>query len=218
MKTAKCRYLMAGAVGLITLVLGGNAQATLTPVGPFTGNLSENWESFDNYVTPFYHHLSPTVTIMGGGATVANPLMAIYQPGVADFSLGYAYAQVSDGFKAMGIDASGGVTISFLNPVSDFGAYWGAANGNGISLTFSDGSLEYLSYTSEFNHGALVWSGWHSSLGITSINYSGAFVVIDGLQANSAVPEPSTYLAGALLVLVCGMQGARTLRNRKQTA
>jgi hypothetical protein len=33
---------------------------------------------------------------------------------------------------------------------------------------------------------------------------------------NVAVPEPSTYLAGALLALVFGVQGFRTLRNRKQ--
>ena len=35
---------------------------------------------------------------------------------------------------------------------------------------------------------------------------------------NVAVPEPSTYLAGALLALVFGVQGFRTLRSRKQTA
>jgi len=31
------------------------------------------------------------------------------------------------------------------------------------------------------------------------------------------IPEPSTYLAGALLMLPVGLQGLRSLRNRKQT-
>ena len=30
------------------------------------------------------------------------------------------------------------------------------------------------------------------------------------------VPEPSTYLVGALLALVFGVQGVRSLRSRKQ--
>lgn len=38
-------------------------------------------------------------------------------------------------------------------------------------------------------------------------------VVLDAV----AVPEPSTYLAGALLALVCGVLGVRSLRSRKQT-
>jgi len=36
--------------------------------------------------------------------------------------------------------------------------------------------------------------------------------------SNTPVPEPSTYFAGALLALVCGVQGFRSLRSRKQTA
>lgn len=32
------------------------------------------------------------------------------------------------------------------------------------------------------------------------------------------VPEPSTYLAGALTALLCGVQGVRSLRHRKQAA
>jgi hypothetical protein len=35
---------------------------------------------------------------------------------------------------------------------------------------------------------------------------------------NVAVPEPSTYIAGALLALVFGVQGLRSLRSRKQAA
>lgn len=35
---------------------------------------------------------------------------------------------------------------------------------------------------------------------------------------NTAVAEPSTYLAGALLLLPFGLQGIRHLRSRKQEA
>jgi hypothetical protein len=43
-------------------------------------------------------------------------------------------------------------------------------------------------------------------------------VFVDNLYFGlAAVPEPSTYLAGALLALVFGLHGVRSLRRRKQT-
>jgi hypothetical protein len=40
-----------------------------------------------------------------------------------------------------------------------------------------------------------------------------------GLQVTlTAVPEPTTIIAGALLLLPFGLHGLRHLRNRKQTA
>ncbi len=40
-------------------------------------------------------------------------------------------------------------------------------------------------------------------------------VYIDNIQV-AAVPEPSTFIAGALLALPFGVQGIRYLRNRKR--
>jgi hypothetical protein len=188
------------------------AGAVLTPVGPFAGAYSETWESFSNYQTgPSTLNFLPTPTnIMGGFASIANPLMAVYQPGAASFGLSSnGFAGVSDGAKAMGIDdLDSTTTITFDAPVTAFGAYWGAAEGSGaytddITVNFSDGS------SAVFNHdpvpagsGTLVWRGWSSTVPITSVSYTGDYIVIDGLQAS--VPEPASLglfaLAGAGMI------------------
>ncbi len=144
--------------------------------------------------------------------------MAVYEPGVSDFGLaGNGTATVSDGVKGMGLDNyAQTATISFLNPIYDFGAYWGNAFST-VELSFSDGSTESFSY-SRPGDGVLEWHGWNSTVGISSVSYTGDYVVIDGLQANTVVPEPSTYIAGAMLLIPVGLQGLRTLRNRRKSA
>ena len=49
----------------------------------------------------------------------------------------------------------------------------------------------------------------------SDFNYHDETFVFTGV---SAVPEPSTYIAGVLLTLPFGFQGIRALRNRKQAA
>jgi hypothetical protein len=51
--------------------------------------------------------------------------------------------------------------------------------------------------------------------GVGSANFT---VYIDARLTPTAVPEPSTVVAGGLLLLSFGMQGIRYLRTRKQTA
>lgn len=52
-----------------------------------------------------------------------------------------------------------------------------------------------------------------------TINNTDGLATFDTIQmSNAAVPEPSTYLAGSLLVLVFGMQGISYLRKRKQVS
>ena len=41
---------------------------------------------------------------------------------------------------------------------------------------------------------------------------------LDNVSISAAVPEPSTYIAGALMLLPFGLQGIRHLRSRKQAA
>lgn len=48
-----------------------------------------------------------------------------------------------------------------------------------------------------------------------------SFYRLDDINVNAldaVVPEPSTYIAGAMLALVFGVQGVRSLRSRKQAA
>src|SRR3989442_2215586 len=90
-----------------TLFVCGNENAVITPVvSPFTGDLNETWESFPNYtVGPnSVDYLPNPTTIMGVGAKISNPKMAVYEPGVADFGLGSSgFAKASDGVKGMGL-------------------------------------------------------------------------------------------------------------------
>ena len=122
----------------------------------------------------------------------------------------------------MGINGGGQTTtISFVNPVFDFGAYWGAGtdasfpNPATVVLSFSDGSLAAFLYSrSGPNDGLLEWHGWNSTIGITGVSYTGDFVVIDGLQANTTVvPEASTWFAGIGVSLAA--LGTFVRKNRK---
>jgi hypothetical protein len=198
------KLIALGAVSLAVL-LPGKAKALITPEGPFTGNLTETWESFNNYqVGPLY--LPTPTTIMGGGATISNPLMQVYDPSFgAIFGLGFnGVAQVSDGQKGMAVDAAAQtVTISFSTPVYDFGAYWGANAYSAsapatVTLLFGDGSSDSFTYQKP-DTGVLDWHGWHSTVGISTISYTGDYVAIDGLQANTMpIPEPATWAILAL--------------------
>jgi hypothetical protein len=164
---------------------------------------------------------------LGGAAAISNPLMGIYTTNSpAGFGLGSSGgAQAADGRKGMGVDGfAQTTTITFLNPVVDFGAYWGSATfpwgpegpqgpptPNTVSLAFSDGSFASFSYLAADKSGILDWHGWHFTNPITSLTYSGDFVVLDGLQAN-VVPEPAIVL---LFALGAGLSIFRIrLRNR----
>ena len=54
--------------------------------------------------------------------------------------------------------------------------------------------------------------------GGTSTLESWGLDIRSGVPPEPTVPEPSTFIAGALLLLPFGLQGIRHLRNRKQTA
>ena len=137
----------AAIMGLWGMLAAPYASAVITPIpSPVVGNLTETWESFPNYA-PLVTNLTDPTSIMGGGASISNSVMVVYEPGVADFGLGDSgFAQVSDGAKGMGINNSGETTtITFTSPVSNFGAFWGAATGAGflpspgtITISFFD--------------------------------------------------------------------------------
>jgi hypothetical protein len=179
------------------------SAADVHPIGPFTGNLTESWESFSDYLTG-PHYLTAPTTIMGGGAFISNSVMSVYLTNSAtSFGLGSSgNAKVRDGLKGMGLDGfAQTATITFAKPAVDFGAYWGAATPpwgpespqveptpSTVLLTFGDGTIDTFTYFAADHSGTLEWHGWHFAKGITSISYSGDFVVVDSLQAN-VVPD-----------------------------
>jgi hypothetical protein len=180
---------------------------------------------------------------MGGFATISslNQDMGIYNninlpisdPNSflldAPFGWFLSYAGVSDGSQGLGLGSSGdAATITFSSAVTAFGGYFGANYGAGsgssgnISFNFSDGNSDSFIYNDPNangnNYSPLIWQGWDFSAGITSVTISSDYLVMDGLQADtsvSAVPEPTTIIAGASMLLPFGASALRMLRKRQ---
>jgi hypothetical protein len=223
------RPVLALVMGLGLDQVAGAAHAGIISIGPFAGSLTETWESFPNYTVPVRPTLLPNPTaIMGGAAMISHPFMAVYEPTVslAFFDLNTSgFAQVADGSKGIGshsiasLSSSRTTTITFLSPISAFGAFWGALTGGGIGdpntvvLDFFDvfgnpiGTDSFAYSHSSLGDGRLDWHGWQSSIPVGSLTYTGDFVAVDGLQAD-AVPEP-----GTLLLLGSGLASILALRQ-----
>jgi hypothetical protein len=169
------------------------AQVTLVP--PFIGTHSETWEEFGITDIP------SGTSILGGIATISGDHMVTD----VSFQMCTVIGRPSDGNVLMDSDRpSGPLTISFSQPVSAFGAYWGSGIGCIIYgfpdapsiLTFQDvngnviGTDSFL-YTGD---GTLMWRGYQFDTPIqTIIRIAGdglEGVAIDGLQATVA-PTPT---------------------------
>lgn len=217
--------VVAAAVGM-----GASfASAQITPIGQFSGQISETWESFQHYQQNpnFYEDANGPISTFGGAASVSSPfsgqggIIVVYNPGAgATFGLGnYGSAQVSDGAQGSGVNTGfpgAPISINFATPVVDFGGFWGAADIFGdptvpIVFDFYDVSGGLIgSQTIQYSapgDGALVWAGWNSVTPVASVVYTGDYVVNDGLQANY-VPTP-----GALALL--GLSGCAIARRRR---
>lgn len=197
-------------------------HAGIFSTGVFTGQYSETWESFDNFGNyNAISYLPSNTAILGGIAKIVHPKMVIYEEAdPVGYGLGSSgdYAQVSDGIKGMGLDNSQfapnvdtTARINFLTPIFAFGGYWGGETGQWapdpapIEVKFFDLSNNLIGtdtffYTRSLQFdGQLEWHGWQSTEAIGAIEYTGSFVVNDGLQANT-VPEPNSLcILGALL-------------------
>src|SRR5207302_8706029 len=136
-----------------------STQVTIVP--PFVGTHSETWERFPIQSIP------SGTSILGGIATISGPNLEIDGPQMFTLCGHGLYAQPSDGIRLLGAAyPSGPVTISFSQPVSAFGAYWGGVplecEGSSIVLTFRDANSNQIgtdsfAYTGD---GTLQWHGY----------------------------------------------------------
>jgi hypothetical protein len=184
-------------VVFFTKAFSANAQlVTLLP--PFVGTHSETWESFGVRQIPSG---SP---IFGGFARISGDHMVT----ATSFQLCTVFARPSDGHIFMDSDRpTGPLTISFSQPISAFGAYWGSGvncpdccgYGDAANiLTFRDAGGHVIGTDSFFyqGNGALMWRGYRFAIPVKTItrtagdNQEG--VAIDGLQA--IVGASSSYL------------------------
>ena len=99
-------------------------EADVTEVPPFTGTHSETWEEF-----PVEKFGSSEVSILDGTAVISGTRLETATNHM--FLLCGFYAQPTDGKIFLGADAINAfMKISFAQPVSAFGAYWGNNPGN----------------------------------------------------------------------------------------
>jgi hypothetical protein len=177
------RAFAVAAVAALTLP----AVAQLSPIGPFTGDMQEDYETFPPGA------LASPATIFGGGATLTGPSNFIFASG--GFGLvNNGFAQPFSGALAFGLNSATSLAIiTFNTPVSQFGGYWShSTNGvNRFELTFRDGGGAVIGQ--EFHSvadpsGTLHWFGWSSTTPIASIDIGGRFTANDFLQASGGGP------------------------------
>jgi hypothetical protein len=131
-------------------------------VPQFTGTHSETWEEFG------INNLSSGTPILGGIATISGTTMLTE----SKFLMCSVKGKPSDGTLLMDSDRPAGpFTISFSQPISAFGAYWGSGYrchaccgfaDAAIILTFKDANGNIIGSDSFFysGDGTLLWRGY----------------------------------------------------------
>ena len=166
---------------------------------------------------------------------VSGTQIRAYHESQVTLASGLAVDRIGSGFTLAGTIASGTAVDSYLLHMDGTGS--GAFSLGGtitfstpiLGLIFSDGLLNSsdsvvgvagVTYYTAGSRGLELPGDLWSVTG-SSLTFNGDWdvsTVMDEVRIITAVapvPEPSTYLAGALLALVFGVQGVRSLRNRK---
>jgi hypothetical protein len=178
------RYL---CVPVAAAVLASQAAAQTTPIGPFTGSLQEDYETFA--AGPLS---AGPATILGGAAvlTSTGTSLRIIQPDSFGLSAN-GFAQPYSGVRGFGNNSSTALAIiAFSTPVMRFGGYWSHSTlgVNRFELTFKDPTgavIDFVTGTVSDPTGNMHWFGWSSPVPIGSVEIGGRFAVNDFLQADA---------------------------------
>ncbi|RYG33404.1 PEP-CTERM sorting domain-containing protein [bacterium] len=200
--------------------ISASASAQLASVSPFTGDLSED---FDSYSTGAY---DAGLSIMGGAATVTSldgdANYVWYSGGWFLVDKGNASSRSGEQFYGLNKRRAQGSysTVSFADAVSSFGGYFNVAYepsiapSNLLSLTFFDvdgfqiGATQDVAMASDLSY---TWVGFSSTQPIGSVRIEGDYFVGDDYVATNAVPEPASMAA-------LGLGGLALLRRRRKSA
>ena len=201
---------LAAASSLLLAVSSSTALAAVTPIGEFTGNISEGFEN----VAPPAGYPTP-LTVFGGVATMDDQLahfnvIAFSWQGPAG-SYGPYNGNLFEGSVA------GSTLITFNTPMSQFGGFFITSgtlpDGQAI---FRDAS-GFVIDTVPMSITPVVWNwqGWSSDVPFSSIelisaNTPGIGIQSDDLQATFA-PEPASMSLLALGAIA--LAGVRAVRS-----
>jgi hypothetical protein len=230
--------IVFGLAGTSRFALGGPITVVNTP---FTGTLSESFESFPvgpmngTFYAPYLgYDIGP---MFGGGAeayTFPNGAATIYNTTTSPFSLGgNGNAGVADGSQGLGMPTNSDIGFKFGSS-SVFGGYFATSPGESITVTFVGSSafafpldpstiLGTATIPGTFS-GALQWIGFESSTPFFGVilNFNdfngpvGQPFAMDNLQAGQlSTPEPASL---TLLGTSCFAVGMYTLRRRRRMA
>ena len=183
---------------LATMGFFASPAFSQTPIGPFTGSVSEPFDEFPPQDVQLF--LPLPVSAFGGNGMIDVLLgpggccgLAVYDPPLHPFG----NYQPFDGDKfAVTQDFGDTMVFEFFSAMRNFGAYWGA---DALHVVFRDandvtvGSGDYSPEVS--NDGTLKWLGWNLATPFTSVAVSDVtpdhIFVLDSVQAS--VPEPQTW-------------------------
>ena len=185
------RFYPLGALALLLFLKAPPAYAQqVTPVPPFMGTHSETWERFG------VRRIPSGSSILGGIATISGDHMET----ATSFQMCSVFGRPSDGSILMDQDRPDDlVTISFSQPVSAFGAYWGSGldcpdccgyPDAASILTFRDAAGNIIGTDSFYyeGDGTLMWRGYRFGTPVKTITRTAGDskegVAVDGLQAN----------------------------------
>jgi hypothetical protein len=164
------------------------SQPAVSSMPPFVGTNSETWEQFG------VNQIPNGTSILGGIATISGIKMVTEHR----FRMCAVWGVPSDGIMLMDQDRPNDlVTISFSQPVSAFGAYWGSGFecwfGDSASiLTFQDVNGNVIGSDSFVyqGDGTLEWHGYAFATPVKTITRTAGDgeegFAMDGLQATVA--------------------------------
>ncbi len=206
------RLLFITAFGIATVAFSLALRAQAAPIReadvisapPFAGQYSETWEEF-----PIKKFGSSQIPILDGTGTVFGTQLETDTTHM--FLLCHYYAGPTDGNRFMGADSpSASMTISFSQPVSAFGGYWGnfpsiqGCAGGDTRFRFLDSAGKVVGevyYPPDYppGPGGMIWRGFALTKPITTVEVAGTYVVTDGMQATvnlgNSLPNISTRSA-----------------------